>query len=189
MKLHLNPPWSNAEIEALERLYKAGWRWPAIAAQVSSIRGVERTPLACQTRAGVIGILDPARKGNQLGNSYDAVIAEMMDDNYTLHEMVDAIRERYGVKVSATYVSVRARKQNHAYTRWKKRANERMSKGVTRSNYRTGRSPDPASRNSRLRTMGIPERSFYSVREELRDMGVEHTEQDIIEICRKRKRA
>lgn len=190
MKLNLNSPWTDAEIDELERLYKAGWRWPAIAEHVSGIHGVERTPSACQTRARRLGILDPARKGKQnFAHNYDADIAELMDDNCSLSEMVEAIRERYGVKVSASYVNSRARKQNHAYPGWKQRANERMSKGVARSNYRAGRSTDPNSRRSRLRAMGIPERSFYTVREELRDMGVEHTEQDIIDICQKRRKA
>lgn len=189
MTLHLNPEWSDSEIDALERLYKARWRWPAIAAHVSGIHGVDRTPSACQSRASVIGILDPARKGGHMSHDYDADIAALMDDDHTLHEMVEAIRERYGVKVSATYVSVRARKQEHAYPGWKKRAAERIRDRVTRRNYRVGRSPDPRSRKSRLRAMGIPERSFYTVREELRDMGVEHTEQDIIDICKKRRRA
>lgn len=190
MKLHLNPPWTDAEIDALERLYKARLRWPAIAAHVSSVNGMERTPSACQTRARRLGILDPARKGQQnFAHNHDADIAKLMDDNFSLSEMVKAIQERYGVKVSASYVNSRARKQNHAYPGWKKRENERMSKGVSRSNYRAGRSTDPNSRRSRLRAMGIPERSFYTLREELRDMGVEHTEQDIIDICKKRMRA
>ena len=190
MKLHLNQPWSDAEIDALKRLYKAGWRWPAIAAHVSRVNGVERTPSACQTRARRLGILDPARKGRRhFAHNYDDDIAALMGDNFSLSGMVEAIYARYGVKVSASYVSSRARKQNHAYPGWKKRTNERMSSGVARSNYRVGRSADPRSRKSRLRAMGIPERSFYGVREELRDMGVEHTEQDIIDICRKRRRA
>lgn len=190
MKLHLNSPWADAEIDALERHYKAGWRWPAISEHVSSVNGVERTPSACQTRARRLGILDPARKGQQnFAHNYDADIAELMDDNFSLSEMVGAIQERYGVKVSASYVNSRARKQKHAYPGWKQRANERNGNGVARSNYRAGRSTDPNSRRSRLRAMGIPERTFYSVREELRDMGVEHTEQDIIDICKSRRRA
>lgn len=190
MTLHLNSPWTDAEIDAVERLYKAGWRWPAIAEHVSSVNGVERTPAACQTRARRLGILDPARKGRQnFAHNYDDDIAALMDDNLSLSEMVEAIHARYGVKVSASYVNSRARKQNRAYPGWKKRANERNGNGVARSNYRAGRSTDPNSRRSRLRAMGIPERSFYSVREELRDTGVEHTEQDIIDICKKRRRA
>ena len=47
----------------------------------------------------------------------------------------------------------------------------------------------PPSRAARLREMGIPSRTFYTVREELRDAGVEHTEQDIIAICKARRRA
>ena len=190
MTLHLNSPWTDAEIDAVERLYKAGLRWPAISEHVSSVNGVERTPMACQTRARRLGILDPARKGRrQFDHNYDDDIAALMDDNFSLSEMVEAIHARYGVKVSASYVNSRARKQNHAYPGWKKRANERNSKGVARSNYRVGRSPDPRSRRSRLRAMGIPEGTFYTVREELRDMGIEHTEQDIIDICKQRRRA
>src|SRR5699024_3413839 len=110
-------------------------------------------------------------------------------ENFSLSEMVEAIHARYGVKVSASFVRSRALKQDHAYPVWKKRTNERNGNGVARSNYRAGRSTDPNSRRSRLRAMGIPERSFYCVREELRDMGVEHTEQDVIDICKARRRA
>lgn len=54
---------------------------------------------------------------------------------------------------------------------------------------RAGRRADPNSIRSRLKAADIPRRSYYSVREELRDAGVEHTEQDIIEICKARRRA
>ena len=128
------------------------------------------------------------RKDRRLGSIYDADIAELMDENFSLSEMVEAIHARYGVKVSASFVRSRALKQNHAFPVWKKRTNERNGKGVARSNYRAGRSTDPNSRRSRLRAMGIPERSFYCVREELRDMGIDHTEQDVIDICKKRRR-
>ena len=188
--LHLNPPWSDAEKDALERLYKGGWRWPDIAAQVSSVNGVERTPSACQTRARRIGILDSARKGRQsFAHNYDDDIAAFMGQDRTISEMVETISQKHGVKVSASYVRSRAERQEDAYTAWRSRKGKRISDRVTRRNYRVGRSTDPSSRKSRLRAMGIPERSFYTVRGELRDMGVEHTEQDIIDICKKRRRA
>lgn len=193
MPLHLNPPWSDDEIAELKRLYKARWRWTDIAERVSSVNGVERTTTACQTRAAVIGILDPARKGNRFAHNYDDDIAALMDQDHTISEMVEVIRERYDVKVSATYVRSRAKKQEHAYPGWKSRKGKRISDRVARSNkarvHRPGRARDPLSRKSRLRAMGIPERTFYSVREELRDAGIEHTEQDIIDICKIRRRA
>src|SRR5690625_5123123 len=104
--LYLNSPWTEAEIDTLEWLYKGGWRWPSIAEQVSSVNRVERTPMACQTRARRLGILDPARKGRQnFAHNYDDDIAALMDENFSLSEMVEAIHARYGVKVSASYVS------------------------------------------------------------------------------------
>lgn len=197
MTLHLNPPWTEAEIDALEKLYKAHWRWPAIAAHVSGIHGVERTPAACQRRAMRLSILDSARKGQQhFAHNYDDDIAAFMGQDRTISEMVETIFQKHGVKVSATYVRSRAKRQESVYPAWKQRKGKRISDRVVRSNKTRvrrsdglGRPPDPRSRKSRLRAMGVPERSFYTVREELRDMGVEHTEQDIIEICKARRRA
>lgn len=192
MTLHLNPPWDDAEIDALERLYKAGWRWPEIAERVSGIRGVERTTSACQTRAVMLGIIDPERKARRLmGSRYDSDIVDLMEQDHTIAEMVEALFQKHGIRVSATYVRSRAVRQKDAFPRWKQRAGKRISDRVVRSNARrTGkRGIDPRSRKSRLRALGIPERSFYSVRGELRDAGIEHTEQDIIDICKIRRRA
>src|SRR5690625_3371578 len=172
--LYLNSPWTDAEIDALERLYKAGWRWPAIAENVSSVNGVERTPMACQTRARRLGILDPSRKGRRhFDHNYDDDIAAFMGQDRTTSEMVEAIFQQHGVKVSATYVRSRVIRQESVYPTWKQRKGKRISDRMVRISYRAGRSPDPDSRRSRLRAMGIPERSFYTVRGELRDMGIE----------------
>lgn len=136
MTLRLNPAWTDAEIAELERLYKARWRWSEIAERVSGIRGVERTASACKTRASIIGIRDPARKGNRPGSNYDADIAALMDQDRTLSEIVEAIRERYGVTVSATYVNYRAEKQERAYPGWKSRAPGRISDRLARGRAR-----------------------------------------------------
>lgn len=187
--MNRNTPWTKDECNAVALLYKAHWRWPAIAAHVSGIYGNERTPQACQTRAGILGILDPARKGHQFAHNYDADIAELMDQDHTLSEMVEAIKKKYGVTVSATYVRSRATKMGDTHTTWVSRKGKRISDRVGRSNARTPKARrQPNSRASRLRALGIPERRYYAIRETLIDEEIEHTEQDIIDLCLMGKR-
>ena len=57
------------------------------------------------------------------------------------------------------------------------------------SNNPDGRPVDPNSIRSRLKAAGVPKRSYYNVREELKDEGLEASVEDIIEICKARRRA
>ncbi|WP_299312993.1 hypothetical protein [uncultured Halomonas sp.] len=63
--------WSPTAIGAMEFLRNAGWQWPAIAAHVSAIDGVERTRDACRYKARLPTILisnvDAAGLGGYLG--------------------------------------------------------------------------------------------------------------------------
>jgi len=49
--------------------------------------------------------------------------------------------------------------------------------------------PGSNSIRQQLIRLGIPQRTFYNVREELVELGAEHTTEDIIEICQARSRA
>lgn len=53
---------------------------------------------------------------------------------------------------------------------------------------RKGRPVDPTSVRQRLKAEGIPSRSFYTVRDELKDSGIEASVTDIIDICKARRR-
>jgi hypothetical protein len=47
--------------------------------------------------------------------------------------------------------------------------------------------PGSNSIRQQLIRLGIPQRTFYNVREELFELGAEHTTEDIIEICQARR--
>lgn len=51
-----------------------------------------------------------------------------------------------------------------------------------------GRAADMYSIRQRLKRAGVPHRSYYAVREELVDMGVEFDVEDVIDICKARRR-
>lgn len=50
-----------------------------------------------------------------------------------------------------------------------------------------GRVPSPASIRSRCAAAGINRRRYYDIKDELEDLGAEHTKQDIIDIAVARK--
>lgn len=52
-----------------------------------------------------------------------------------------------------------------------------------------GRPRNPNSMRNRCIRHGILPQTFYRVRKELREMGVEHTDQDVIDIVKARRKA
>ncbi|HSH24777.1 MAG TPA: hypothetical protein VLA13_04490 [Massilibacterium sp.] len=55
-------PWQPAEVNAMEMLYKAGWRWESIAVHVSGIYGNSRTRESCRSKAKGIMLTKGATK-------------------------------------------------------------------------------------------------------------------------------
>src|SRR5690554_188329 len=79
--------WSPAAINAMEFLYNAGWQWPAIAAHVSAIDGVERTRDACRCKAHRLMMTRGRPRGRAPMHDIVADIEDMMILGYSTRQM------------------------------------------------------------------------------------------------------
>lgn len=80
-------PWSRAAINAMEFLYLAGWQWPAIAAHVSGIDGVERTRDACRCKSHRLAITKGGKRGRTPIINVEDDIEDMMILGYSTRRM------------------------------------------------------------------------------------------------------
>ncbi len=127
------PRWSRSAINALHLLYRAGWRWAAIAAHVSAVDGHPRNERACRHKADACGMLDSSRiYGATLAiPDYDDDITDMMTMDYSLKRMADELTLQHGRRVTGSFVHKRMTTMGATYQAWRKRASQRRSRGQT----------------------------------------------------------
>ena len=127
------PNWGRSATNALEVLYTANWRWPAIAVHVSAVDGVERTAYACQRRARDCGMIDRARMRNALTmTQYDKDIEDMAVLDYSAPQMATALEVQYGRRFHASWVYKRLAAGNAtSFKAWRQRAAARKRKRIS----------------------------------------------------------
>ena len=120
--------WSPAAINAMEFLYNAGWQWPAIAAHVSAIDGVERTRDACRCKAHRLMMTRGRPRGLAPMHDIVADIEDMMILGYSTRQMA---RE-----LGCSQTTVMRKIETFSPQRrvaWKRDLSERHAKAVSRS--------------------------------------------------------
>lgn len=113
---------------------------------------------------------------------FDGFINQLLTQDITLLKMTAELNRHFGVDRSMSFVYTRAKKQPN-FEEWRRLTGERR--------YRRKQVPwtQNYSLRARMRQHGIPRHQFYAVRNELYLMGLEASEQDILEICQARAKA
>jgi len=126
--------WSISEQNAMELLYRAGWRWSAISAHVSGIHGKHRSAIACQRKCKSIGLTDPHRVSwKRLSDAYNDDLRDMMVLDYSTGQMADELTHQYGQPFSQAWVHKRLRElPDGYYAAWRKRVAGRLSRSSER---------------------------------------------------------
>lgn len=122
-------PWSRPALNALDLLYRAGWRWAAISAHVSAVDGIERTPKACRRKASDIRLTTPAGKA---WRAYDHLLDDLYDLmvlDYSAAEIVDALEGQHGVRLTPKWVGQAGKRlPSGVLSGWKARRHGRMAR-------------------------------------------------------------
>lgn len=122
------------------------------------------------------------RRTRKPDTRFDEYINQLLLQNLTLLDMTASVNEAYGVDRSMSFVYTRAKVQPN-FEEWRRQTGERR--------YRRKKVPLPQnySLRERMRQQGITRHQYYGVRNELYLMGLEASEQDIVEICQARAKA
>lgn len=128
------PNWSRSAINALDLLYRARWRWAAIAAHVSGIDGIPRSTEACRLKAKQCGLIDPANKGVPAVTEFDDDLRDMMVLDFSSHEMREELEAQYGRPFNQSWVHSRLKAiGGNYYAAWQRRGSDRISRRTRRA--------------------------------------------------------
>lgn len=120
-------PWQPAEVNGMEMLYRAGWRWESIAAHVSGIYGNERTRESCRSKAREIMLTKGGSK-SWLRRDIDADLEDLLLLGY------DGNRIARELGVARTTVTKRAKRIGGSlYHAWLKKSAQRQAESRKRN--------------------------------------------------------
>ena len=116
-------PWWSSELDALELLYNAGWKWPAIRAHLAGWRGVQRTVEAVRAKGKQIGVTAGKPRGHT-----PMSIADDLEDLMILGRSSREIAEELGVSQCTVLRHIRQKITPQRREAWKKGAKVMLSK-------------------------------------------------------------